>query len=380
MENFFSHESFLFSKDFVTFLKTDYVLMPNWKWLVLVAGWVIGLILRPILQFALRYVKARLPWSRRHPHSFSAYFLKLNAEHPTAWIVIILFWSIIADALDLTGNAEKYYGHILRILIAFQIIRLVYYVVDASGKVVGEAADKNQKYNAAMNNQIIPFATKSIKLLVVVVGVLLVLQGSGVNVMSLLAGLGIGGLTLALAAQDTAANMFGSITILSDQPCRVGDWVKVQDTEGTVEAIGFRSSRIRTFSNSLVTIPNSVMAKAVIENMSMRTSSRTQQELNLSLYNPPDVIDAYCQRLREMLGQQQFVKADSNLVTISNIKITSITILVQFFVELPGLKQEAQIKQNIFMQIMRIADEMKIDFAIPLQMDPPTVAPAPAKV
>jgi len=372
MESFFSDESTLFSKDIMDFLRHNYFVMPNWKWIALAAAIVLGFILRPLIQLVLKKVKSHLYFVRHYPHGFSAYFLKQNVERPTAWIIVMMFWSMTSDAVNLTGNFEKYYGHVLRALIAFQIIRLLYYAVDAFGKVLGDVANqKNNKPNAAMNDQLIPFATKAIKIIVVVVGVLIVLQSSGINVMSLLAGLGIGGLALALAAQDTAANLFGSVTILSDQPFKIGDWIKVKDLEGNVEEIGFRSTRIRTFYNSLVTIPNSMMAKETIDNMGLRGSSRTMQELNLSYYTKPEMIEPFCQHLRDMLKQQQYVKKDGITVIFSGIKPASLTILVLFYVELPGLAQENQIKQEIFTNILKVANEMRVDFAIPLQMVPP---------
>src|SRR5690606_33156269 len=109
----------------------------------------------------------------------------------------------------------------------------------------------------------------------VIMGGLFILQNLNVNVASLLAGLGIGGLAFALAAKDTLANFFGSIMIFSDRPFQVGDWVKIGDAEGIVEEVGFRSSRIRTFYDSLLSIPNGKIVDTPIDNYGARVYRRT---------------------------------------------------------------------------------------------------------
>jgi len=115
--------------------------------------------------------------------------------------------------------------------------------------------------------QLLPIVRNSLKVFVIVVAVLLTLQNLGLNISSLIASLGITGLALALAAQDTLANFFGAIVILVDKPFRIGDAIKIDVHEGTVETIGFRSTRVRTAEGHLVTIPNKTVGNSIVRTL-----------------------------------------------------------------------------------------------------------------
>ena len=125
---------------------------------------------------------------------------------------------------------------------------------------------------------------------------------------SLIAGLGIGGLAVAMAAKETIENLFGSVTVICDRPFDIGDWIKMSDVEGTVETMGFRSTRVRTFYGSLVTIPNSKMLKANVDNLGKRPSRRYVTKLGVVYATPPDKIDAFCEAIRTLILTQPLTK------------------------------------------------------------------------
>src|SRR5690606_24921192 len=143
-------------------------------------------------------------------------------------------------------------------------------------------ATKAESTDSKLDDQLVPLLRKAMKIFVVLVGALFLLQNLDVNVASLVAGLGIGGVAVALAAKDTIANFFGSLMIFIDRPFQIGDWVKIGETEGIVEVVGFRSTRVRTFYNSLVTVPNAHFTEAAIDNLGMREYRRTSTVLNLT--------------------------------------------------------------------------------------------------
>jgi len=128
--------------------------------------------------------------------------------------------------------------------------------------------DRAQAAEIPLEEPIIVLIQRAIKVFVLVVGGLIVVERMGYSIASLLGGLGIGGLAIALAAQDTLANIFGSLIVFTDRPFKIGDWVRIGDVEGFVEFIGLRSTRIRTWPKSLVTIPNKVLTNSNIENCS----------------------------------------------------------------------------------------------------------------
>ena len=126
---------------------------------------------------------------------------------------------------------------------------------------------KAQQTETKLDDQLVPLARRALKIFIVSIGTVFVLQNLNYDVASLIAGLGIGGLAFALAAKDTIANLFGSATIFASRPFQIGDWVVIGgSTEGVVESVGFRSTRVRTFYNSLIGIPNAKVADAVVDN------------------------------------------------------------------------------------------------------------------
>jgi MscS family membrane protein len=338
--------------------------MPNWKWLVLIVSLLLSLILRPLAQFILKLFKAHNPWPKKFPKSFTAFLFKSEIERPLSWALITLMLFMLSDLLEFKGKFELYYEHILKGFLAFHVIHLCYLAVDSLGSVFGEFVSRSPN---KMVDSLVPFTTKILKTIVVVLGVLIVLQSFGLNVMSLLAGLGLGGLALALAAQDTAANLFGSVTILIDSPCKIGDWVKVKDIEGTVEEIGFRSTRIRTFYNSVITIPNATMAKETIDNLGLRPARRTRQILGLVYETDPAKIIDFCKRVRESILLNEKVVPETVLVNFNNFNTSTLDILVSFHLHVFTNAEELEMQQNIFLGFLKIARDLQVDFAYPTQ-------------
>ena len=138
----------------------------------------------------------------------------------------------------------------------------------------------------ALHDQLFFVIRKSLKAFLIVIALLLTMQNLGVNVTAAVASLSIGGLALGLAAQDTLANLFGAVAIFADRPFRLGDRVKLESVDGTVENIGLRSTRVRNQDGHLVTIPNKTMGNATITNITARPNLKTEMNLALSYDTP----------------------------------------------------------------------------------------------
>lgn len=359
-------ESNLVNHDLAELFNQTVFLMPNWKWIGLAAVIVIGFFLHPIIKITLRSIKKHNPLARRFPDSFTAHLFQLPIERPLAWLLTIGLWMIGGNALGLQERLNRYYDNTLTFFLALNLIILLFYFVDAMTGVFVRISQKNSSsYN--YSGQLIPYAAKSLKVLILVLGVLIALQSFGLNVMSLLAGLGLGGLALALAAQDTAANVFGSVAIMFDNPFKVGDWIKLKDAEGTVEEIGFRSTRIRTFYNSVVTLPNAMIAKEVIDNMGVRPARRIRQILGITYETPIPVINQFTTQVREKILTHQEVIKDTVTVNFNNFNSSSLDVLVNFHIRVFTGPDEFALQQEIFLEIMQIASDLKVDFAYPTQ-------------
>lgn len=336
-------------------------ILANWKWLALILLLLSGYLLVPMLDLLISFFKNRA-LKNRLLHRFLVAFLKQPIERPLAWFFTALFWKALLQLLLLPESFLQPLHSLLVIVMAIPLIRLVYLAVEALTDWLQTPIDAKTQ---ALDQQLIPFIGKTLKVFVIVFGVLLALQNLGVNVVSLLAGLGLGGLALALAAQDTAANLFGSIMILVDRPFKVGDWIKVLDTEGTVEEIGFRSTRIRTFYNSVVTLPNSTMAKEKIDNFTLRPSRRISHELGITYETPIAKIRQFQEMLKSYLLSHPKVLKEDLSVNFNSLASYSLNILIRFHVQVSSLEEEKLIQDEFLFFCLELAQQLGVEYAYP---------------
>lgn len=222
------------------------------------------------------------------------------------------------------------------------------------------AADTDSK----LDDQAIPLLRQAAQILVFVFGLIYVADAAGIDVWQLAAGVSIGGLAFALAAQDTVANVFGSVNIFVDRPFQIGDWVKMCGVEGVVEEVGFRSTRVRTFYNSLVTIPNSQITNANVDNYGLRPRRRIKMTLGLTYDTPPDKVQAYVEGVRAILAAHPFVQRTYE-VHLYNLGGSAIEILVYYHVVTPGWHEELDARAQNIQEFIRLAKALGVSFAFP---------------
>ena len=179
------------------------------------------------------------------------------------------------------------------------------------------ASERSRKEGSTLDDSLIPTLRKAMKAFVAVVVFVVVVQNLGYSVSGLLGALGVGGLAMALAAKDTLANLFGGVTILVDRPFKVGDWITLPGADGVVEEIGLRSTRIRTFAKTLVSIPNSVLANATVENHSLMPKRRIKLSVGVTYDTTPD-------QMREAVGQVEGQVVDSAGQAVHNASVWAV--------------------------------------------------------
>ncbi len=215
------------------------------------------------------------------------------------------------------------------------------------------------------DDQLVPFFKESLKIFIMIFTVFLILGSIfKINVASLIAGLGIGGLAFALAAKDTLENLLGSFTIFLDKPFVVGDTVKVGNVEGKVEKIGFRSTQIRSIEKSLVTVPNKKMTEAELDNLSEKAMTRAVFPLGIHYTTPLHVLQDFMEELRKYLSASEKLKPDP-VVRINRIQENSIELLILFFVMTNEWEEYIKVKEEVLLNILKIAQEKQIQFAYP---------------
>ncbi len=212
-----------------------------------------------------------------------------------------------------------------------------------------------------------PWIKKTLVVMFVIFGVLLTAQSLGADVKAFLAGLGIGGLAFALAAQDTIANVFGSIVVAIDQPFKLGEAVKIGAQTGTVEDIGLRSTKIRLLDRSLAIIPNKTVAAEAIINLSRFTQRRTEQTLALTYDTTPAQMEAILGDLRQAIRNEPEVDPASVVVAFNNLSPSSLDLLVVYTTFGPDALASIQLKERLNLAFMRAVAARGLAFAFPTQ-------------
>lgn len=243
-------------------------------------------------------------------------------------------------------------------LIAYRLVDILFILADRRAK-----RSKNK-----IDDILVPLFRKCAKVAVVVLGLLFVGDALGLDMKNLLAGLGIGGLAFAFAAKDTIANLFGSVMVILDRPFGVGDWVKIdRDLEGTVEEVGIRSTRIRTFYDSLISVPNGRLAHAHIDNFGQRKYRRLSTKIAIEYSTPPEKIEAFCEGIRQIIATHRWTRKNYFHVYLNELGSSSLDILLYVFWEVPGWSKELAERHRLLLDILRLGRELGVGFAFPTQ-------------
>lgn len=253
--------------------------------------------------------------------------------------------------------------NILNTLIVYTIFWAIISILESLRSVFHHATEK---FNPDLAEEMGNFILKIVKFLVGAVGLGAMLQVWGINVTALVASLGLGGLAFALAAKDTASNMFGSFALLADKSIRIGEWIKVGGVEGTVEDIGMRTTKIRSFDKSLITVPNQIVSNSPIENFSRRGVRRIKMQIGLTYGTSRDQMNAIVKELREMLhNHEKISKKESLLVNFESFGDSSLNIFIYAFTNTSNWERYLNIREDIHLKIMKIVEDNGSSFAFP---------------
>jgi len=222
-------------------------------------------------------------------------------EEPVVFLVTLGGIWIGLNKLVLPAQVQAWMGHALHFLLILTGAWLITRLLDALHKEY--LAPLAEKSETDLDDQLLPIVRKGTKILVWTVGGVVALNNAGYDVGALIAGLGIGGLALAMAAKDTVANVFGGFTIFTDRPFKLNDRVRVAGFDGFVREIGVRSTRIQTLDGTLVTIPNSQFSDAPVENVSLEPSRKVTVKLGLTYDTSPAKMREAMDILRDVASQ-----------------------------------------------------------------------------
>ncbi len=281
---------------------------------------------------------------------------------PLSILIIFPILLILIPVIQLPMNINNYLLLALKALWPVFFTIVAYRLVDILGVYLMKLADKTE---STLDDQLVPMVRKALKIFVIIVGVLAILINLNINIVPLLTGLSIGGLAFALAAQDTLKNFFGSIMIFVDKPFQIGDWITSGEVDGTVEEVGFRATRVRTFRNSLTYVPNGVIADRTVDNHGLRRYRRFYTQIAVTYDTPSDVINVFVEGLREIVLKHPNTWKENFHVYLNDMANSSLNIMFYIFFEVPTWGEELRCRHEILIEIIRLAESLGVNFAFP---------------
>ncbi|WP_088104922.1 mechanosensitive ion channel family protein [Halalkalibacter urbisdiaboli] len=215
------------------------------------------------------------------------------------------------------------------------------------------------------DSMVVPFVSKLLRFGVIALTIVIVGSEWGYNINGFVAGLGLGGLAFALAAQDTISNFFGGVIIITEKPFSKGEWIQTPTVEGVVEDITFRSTQIRTFADSVITVPNSTLANEPITNWSKMNKRRITFNLGVTYSTPRHKVEACAREIEEYLRNHEEIDPNLIMVRFSEFNHSSLDIFLYFFTKTTAWVEWLRIKEEINLEIMKILEKHNVSIAFP---------------
>ncbi|QYM79171.1 mechanosensitive ion channel family protein [Horticoccus luteus] len=284
-------------------------------------------------------------------------------ETPTATLISVAGMVAALKVLKLSVATDNTIGYASTIAFSLVILWGVLRAFNAVLDHAREIALQRQLGIAAF----LPWIKKTLLAVFGVFGALLIIQSLGYDVKTLLAGLGLGGLAFALAAQDTLANVFGSVVVATDQPFKIGEFVKIGNNLGLVEDIGLRSTRLRAADKSLVVIPNKSVASEAITNLSRFTQRRFEQVIGLTYDTRPEQMEAIIAEVRRLILAEAEIDPASVMVFFRDFNASSLDLWIVYMTKSPDFAKAMALKQRLNLAFMRAVYAEGLSFAFPTQ-------------
>lgn len=322
---------------------------------------VIGIFCFYLLYWLLRYIIRKISYSR-----VGKEISEIKNTAKAAWALSIFLVSklmiFFLPTLQLNVKHAFYLIRGLKIFGAVCLLIFLWRVVDLVMKYFVLLAERTTN---KMDNQLMPVLRRFLKGVLIIAGIIYVLNLLEVNLTAVLAGISIGGLALALAAQDTVKNLIGSFMIFIDRPFQIGDWISFDDVDGTVEEVGVRSTRIRTFANSITSVPNGKLADFTINNMGVRLYRRYKTDIGITYDTPPYIIEAFVEGIRGLIQNHPYSRSEVFEVHLNSFGANSLNIMIYMFFKVPTWTAELEGKHDLIIGILKLAEELNVRFAFP---------------
>lgn len=332
-----------------------------WQYIAMAILLLIGFFVHQILSRLLNPIVKRFSQSRLNPDLVSTALIRKTARLISILLVVRLI-DLFLPVLQLPIGIMRFLVMLLAIisivLIAFLGLRILDIIMLYAGNVA-------TKTHSKLDEQLMPIVKRTIQFVIIIGGIVQILRLLDVNVTALIAGISIGGLALALAAQDTVKNLIGSAMIFVDKPFQIGDYIEGGGVAGTVVEVGFRTTRLKQSDSSIMAVPNGTIANAAITNKGVRVYRLYQTNLGITYATPPDLIERFVGALRELIEEHPMTLNDNYYVHVTDLADSAITVLFRTAMLVDEQNSEFETKETLILSVLRLAERMGVEFAYP---------------
>ena len=283
---------------------------------------------------------------------------------PVQLYLAITFFMYLSREAGISLVVRQRVSNLTIIVGVVAVILLIWQLLDVIGNATEQRMKKSRNPSAV---SAILFLRRMLKIALVIVGVIMILDTLGFNVTTGIAALGIGGIALALGTQKTVENFVGSVTIIADQPVRIGDFCKIGDIKGTIERIGMRATQVRTNDRTIVTIPNGELSSLKIENYAYREKFWFHPTFHLGIHTTPDQIRQLIQDLRRVLLTHPRVNPEPARVRFIEVGLNGVKIEIFAYVDTADINVFLEIQEELLLKMMDVMAESGTSFTLPSQ-------------
>ncbi|WP_010276738.1 mechanosensitive ion channel family protein [Paenibacillus senegalensis] len=334
------------------------------NWMRVVTACVLFLLFLFLRKLFTTYIfKFILRISRKTRSEFAPH-LVLAFEKPVQvlFVIIGLFFALQALGIPFNATTNVFIYRAFRSAI---IVLIVWAIFNLSASSSNWIKAISKKFNFDIDQILIPILSRVIRGIIILLGISIIAQEWGYEISAFIAGLGLGGLAFALAAQDALKNIFGGVVIITEKPFSIGDWIQTPSVEGTVEEITFRSTRVRTFAQALVTVPNSTLANEAIMNWSRMGIRRITFELPVAYTTPRASLERSLERIREYLKNNPDIDQRTIFVQFDGFADRGYNLYFYFFTKTTVWGEWLDIKEQCNLKITQILEEEGVAIALP---------------
>jgi len=343
---------------------SDFLGVPLWRYVVSLSVLLLGFALKRFLEVVV--IRKLINLFSKTKFKYDEMIVEALGKPLSAFVIIgcvYISTLVIAVELDLNQVSRQLIHKSYLVAVGVIVVWALYRLVDVFAHYLDDAVSSDDD---SVKGQFVPVIKQSLRLFTVIIGILTILASLDVDIKALLGGLGIGGVAIALAAQDAVGNFIGTLSIFTDRPFKVGDWIIVGDkVDGNVEQIGFRSTKVRTWPKTLMSIPNKVLATEIIDNWSRMSKRRVKMTVGVTYSTSPEEMKELVRRIQEMLAQDEGVNQEFMLVKFTDFGASSLDIFLYYFTKSIKWAEHLEVRERVNLKIMGIVRDMGLSIAFP---------------